>query len=461
MSIKNSLVRFTPRFLKPLWARLESSPLGYRLARGAFWSLSGVVIARGLALVSSIIFARILGRQDFGKFGMIQSTAGMFGNFSGLGLGLTGTKFVAELRQTDPLRAGRIISLAAAVAAITGLLSGVVLFVLAPWMAAKTLASPDLAGYLRIASLLLLYGALTGAQSGALSGFEAFKTIARVNLIAGVAAFPIMVLAVWRWGLAGAVWGLVISQVINWGLNAWALRSESARWKVPIVFKGCFQEIHILGTFSLPAYLSGLLLGPASWICATILVQQPNGYDEMGTFNAANQWRQIILFIPNTILGSALPVMTNLFGQNQFQSLKRVLKTNLLLNTSITAVLAALVALLSPWIMAVYGSRFVEGSFLLIIIAMVCVLDSGTTVLSYLLISSNRIFTHLGLFAFWALSLVSCSWLLVPRMAGKGLALSYLAAQIVYGFALLVFFQTKGFHPPAAMNSTTETKTHT
>ena len=46
-----------------------------------------------------------------------------------------------------------------------------------------------MAGLLRWGSLLLLLGGVDGAQTGALAGFEAFKTIARVNLIAGLAAF--------------------------------------------------------------------------------------------------------------------------------------------------------------------------------------------------------------------------------------------------------------------------------
>lgn len=49
-SLKTFLVASVPRQLKPLWARLEASPLGYRLARGAFWSFLGTVAARALAL---------------------------------------------------------------------------------------------------------------------------------------------------------------------------------------------------------------------------------------------------------------------------------------------------------------------------------------------------------------------------------------------------------------------------
>ena len=45
------------------------------------------------------------GQEGFGALGMIQSTAGMLGVLAGLGLGITATKYVSELRRLDPLRA--------------------------------------------------------------------------------------------------------------------------------------------------------------------------------------------------------------------------------------------------------------------------------------------------------------------------------------------------------------------
>src|SRR5580698_9969778 len=89
----------SPKVLHPLWLRFRASPLSVRLARGVFWSLVGAVLARGLGVASSIIVARVLGITAFGEFTIIQSTVGLFGTFAGLGLGITATKYVAELRE--------------------------------------------------------------------------------------------------------------------------------------------------------------------------------------------------------------------------------------------------------------------------------------------------------------------------------------------------------------------------
>ena len=101
----------------------ELVPIGSlraRFAMGAFWSVAGAVVSRGFLLVASIFCARFLGKEGFGALGMIQSTVGMFGVFAGLGLGMTATKYVSELRRRDPERAGRILALSDAVAFVSG-----------------------------------------------------------------------------------------------------------------------------------------------------------------------------------------------------------------------------------------------------------------------------------------------------------------------------------------------------
>src|ERR1039458_7078219 len=131
--------------------------MGGRFARGAVWSVIGAVFAQGANLAASVISARLLGREQFGEYGIIQSTVGMLGIFAGLGLGVTATKYVAQFRTLDPARAGRIIALGWVAAIFSGGLLALGLLAYAPMLAAKTLNAPELAGELRIASALLFF----------------------------------------------------------------------------------------------------------------------------------------------------------------------------------------------------------------------------------------------------------------------------------------------------------------
>ena len=102
-----------------------ASPIGGRLARGAFWSLIGTTLSKGCSTISWIVVGRMLGKEYFGELNMVQNTVGMFGAAAGLGMGMAAAKYVAEYRKTDPDRAGRFIGLASAATWITsGLLAG-------------------------------------------------------------------------------------------------------------------------------------------------------------------------------------------------------------------------------------------------------------------------------------------------------------------------------------------------
>ena len=422
--------------------RLAASPLGSRLARGMFWTLSGALIARGLGLVAAVFTARLLGREGFGELGAIQSTVAMFSSFAGFGLGLTATKHVAECRNEDPARAGRIITLSGLVAAISGAIMALGLLLFSVPLAKHSLAAPHLSMLLQISAGLIFLGALNGAQVGALSGLEAFRTIARVNLWNGLASFPILIAGVWWGGLVGAVWGLVASLGVNWLLNHLALRAEARRANVPLGFAelhdGAWRrESGILWRFSVPAMLCSFMVLPVHWLCTALLAHQPAGYAEMGVFNAANQWRTANLFVPQAMAGIVLPALAGLHGEPNRRRYLRIFWSNVALIGGVAAALALGVVLFSDVIIHSYGASFSEGRSTLILLALSAVVLSVNQVLGVDLISRGRMWQVLGCNIAWAGTLLSLAWWLVPLHGARGLSIALLAAYPVQSIFML------------------------
>ena len=175
--IKRTISRFKER--------LSGSPIMYRLARGAFWSLVGGVISRLFAVLSSIIIARLLGKENFGELGMVQSTIGMLGVLGGFGLGTTATKYIAQFQSTEVEKAGRIATLSITLSVIGGALVMMSCVLLSPVLAERVFNRLDLAPLLTAASLLLFVSILNEVQFAVLAGFEAFRKIARINILQG------------------------------------------------------------------------------------------------------------------------------------------------------------------------------------------------------------------------------------------------------------------------------------
>lgn len=445
-----TLSKYSPSGLLPHLVRLSESPLICRLARGAFWSLSGALISKALVLASNVLVARMLGTEGFGKFGIIQSTIGMFGIFAGFGLGLTATKYVAEFRLRDPAKAGRILALSNLVALSSGAAMALAMVVAAPWLAARTLAAPELTRLLQISAALLLLSALNGAQTGALAGFEAFKSIARVNFIAGTASFPIMVGGVYVAGLTGAAWALVASMGVNWLLSHIAIRAEARKARVPLIYRDCSREAGILVSFSLPAVLSGLMVGPIKWGCSALLVNQPGGYAEMGIYSAAFIFHPILLFLGNTV-GTPLLSMVSNVKSGTDDNLGRL---NMLLTWGLSLI-PSVVLLSFPEIAEVaFGDQFALDSFrhtfvLIVLFTCVVIYKQG---LARVLAAHNLLWWGLLSNIVWGGSAVAGAFFLV-RMGAVGLALAFAIAYMLNTIVFIPLYTGKGLVPRSTILS--------
>jgi O-antigen/teichoic acid export membrane protein len=363
---------------------------------------------------------------------MIQSTVGMLGIFAGLGLGVTATKYVAEFRNRDPERAGGIIALGSAVAILSGGLLALALLAYAPVLAAKTLNAPALADELRIGSAVLFFNALNGAQIGALAGFEAFRSIARINLARGLVAFPVTVAAVLLWRLPGAIWALAITAAVTCVMSQLSLRSHCVALGIHMRFLSGWAERRVLWTFSTPAFLSAALVGPAIWIANTMLVKQPGGYAEMGVFSAANQWRTAIAFVPGVLAQFALPLLSNLNGERHVSRYNKVFRWNLILTAAAATAVAVPVALGASQIMRLYGRGFQQGWLVLVLSAAIAAIACVNGVVGTAILSAGSVWAGLGFNMMWAAVLLAGCYRFIPTNLSVGLAGSMLAAYVAH-----------------------------
>ncbi len=355
-----------------VWARLRALPrqvltalprnsIRGRFARGAFWSLAGSVASQALNFSASVATARLLGKVFFGELGMVRATVAMLGVFAGIGLGMTAGKHVAEFRTKDPTRAGRMIGLAASMTWITSSLMALLVLLMAPMMAGWVMNAPTLVVELRWACLLLLFSAVNGAQIGALSGLEDFRTISIVNVVQGLANLVLTVAGVLLMGLKGAVIGLGAAMAVTCLVTNLFLRRRCKAQGIHISLLGLRTEFTTLWKFSIPVFLSGIWILPVEWAMAALIVRQVGGFAEFGLFNGAKQYYAIILYLPSIISNTTMPILANLWGEGRYAQYRRFLLSNCLLMTVLQLVVCVPLMVGSPWAMGVYGPAFVAG----------------------------------------------------------------------------------------------------
>jgi O-antigen/teichoic acid export membrane protein len=425
-------------------ARLSESPIAYRLARGAFWSLIGGVGSRALTLVSSIIVARLLGKEGYGEVGMVQSTIGLFGVFAGFGLGSTATKYIAEYRIKDPEKAGRILNLTLVISLISGGIMAIACLVISPWLAERTLNRSDLASVLAAGSLLLFISTLGGVQSAALSGFESFRAIARITIWQGAAAPLVAIPCVWFYGVQGAIASFTINAAIGLILCTIALKSECKNFHISQKFDTSFwSERFTIWKFALPSMFSGLMMLPTIWITNTILVNQPGGYSELGLFNAANQWRMVIIFLPGLLAAAILPVLSETHGREDKSDFRKTVVLNFRATWIVAFPLTVMIIAFSKPLGALFGKQFLGTSMIISILMVAVFLNLVNATIGAALIGAGRIWIGTAMNLCWAIVLILSSVVLVPLFGGFGLALSYLISYLFHTVWQMAYLEIK------------------
>jgi O-antigen/teichoic acid export membrane protein len=424
-----------PRTLVSALPKLKIGGIGRQLATVAGWSLAAALIARGANLIAMILCARILHSEEFGKIAILQSTVGMFGPLAALGLSMTATKFVAEYRDTDRLRAGRILTFSLVLAWTAGLIMTGVLILLAPQIAQWGFASPGLKKQLVEASGLLVLGVLESVQTGALTGFEAFSRIAKLSAWSGMLSIPAITILAYRYHDSGAIAGLTIALALTCVLNSVALRAECRRRGIPLIFRGCLSERRILVGFSLPSYLSGAIVAPVNWLANTLLVSHSGGFSQVGLYSAADRYRFLLIFVPLSISRIAVPTLSRFHAAGDDKGFHEASRWNV--GFGLVSILppALLCVLLAPRLMSLFGASFVQGWPVLAVLALSSIPTVLNTQLGAVLLSSGRAWTRTAVDGLLAAVFVGSAYALIPRWNSIGLATAFLVS---YSFAVAV-----------------------
>lgn len=423
-----------------LYSKIKTSNIAHRMATGAFWSLTGTSIAKFLVLAAGIICARILGKEEYGEFGMIRSTINMFVVFGMSGLGLTATKFISEYRKSETFRIPSIYILTNGFALITGIVITVSILGLAPIIATKNLNSPYLINDLRWGALILFFTVLNGVQSGTLSGMENFKAIAVNTLIGSITEAILMILGAYYFGVTGALIGYGFGYIVFAVCNQISIRETFKKFGIGISlaqFKR--QDLKLLYSFSIPAALSSLMVAPVYWYIRSLLVRT-NGYGELAIYEASDQWKVIILFVPMAISQIVLPILSSISSTDSNKFWK-VLRINIFVNASISFIMALFVCLFAKYIMSLYGSDF-EDTTTLIILAISTIFSSIANVIGISISSRNKMWIGFMFNVCWAIMVILfSSYFIKQNMGASGLAWAILYSYAIHSFLQFIYLK--------------------
>lgn len=419
-----------------------------RLFKGTVFNFIAVAFNQGSTLIVNIIVARILLKQTFGEYAMVQSTLLTVSALSQVATGYTAAKYISEYRSSDPERAGRIMGLCALVSALMAGLGTILLIALAPWLADKMLKAPHLAVALMAGSGFLLFSSINGYQTGALSGLEAYGSLAKAGLVSGIAAIAAISLGGWWGGLNGTLIGLSLSAFVRCLVHNRWLRMENRLQDItPLYRVSLSQEKTIILKFALPAAIAGYYAIPMIWLGNSILVRQRGGYEEMASYAVAMNIRNLLLFTPVVINSVASSILNHVKGSGEREQYGLLYLFNVTFVFFVTLGTALILWFFSNPILGVFGKNFTAGKSILFILLVSGVFEATTGSIYQRIQNSGRmwlsfIYINLPLGPLFVIIALGT----VPKLGAIGLGIAHvvMTALSLLGTCVLAWYIKKG-----------------
>lgn len=408
---------------------MASAELAARFRRGVTWNVAGTFAGQGAVFLTNIGLANLLGQATFGEYAFLYSTVVAMGTVAQLGTGLTVTKYVAEFRTQDPGRAGRVLALCRTVTLGTGFIAGLLLFVAAPWIAASVLKQPALTPEVQLVAGYTWFAVMTGVQNGAFSGLERYRSLARAIGLHAPLHVGVCLAGAWRWGLPGAVGGLLVSAALRWFILEVFLRREVRDAGLVLGYGMPRGEAAVIRRFALPAAISGLSTLPAQWAAGALLVSSTGGHLEMALFAAANNLRNMVLFLPGLINGVGVSLLNHARRDTRPEGYRRLFWGNLAATGGVTILGAVGMAALGMPLLGLYGPGFQAGYGVLLLLLLSAVLNGAGLGVYQIIQVRERMWLSLFLVALPRdLLLVGLGYALVDRHGADGLAAAFAAS---------------------------------
>lgn len=423
-----------------------SFDLSRRVARGAFSILGATLVSRALAMVQSIVVARLFDPYRVGLFAIVSYVLSLAGTLCDLGLPVAVTKLIAEDRATRP----------GVVLGVAGRLARVILSVSFGVGAALFLGAGGLSGFyhepslsllFRLGAVALLFSVAGAFRSAVLQGFQRIHLLAGLSAL-GTAAMLVSTLLLTPWlGLPGIIVAAIFTEAVVWLGSARPIRRMIAEIRarpageaaVPPAAKLLPRAFHVAA----PSFLNALTLFGTAWFVRSHLAWVL-GYEAVGLYQIGDATARVLMLVSGAIAVPLMPAIAELHatGRGFSGSLDTMLRCTLFVTLPGAIFLAlggrALVAL-------VFGQAYAGAGGITAWLALAALFQAAANVCWSAQVGTGRIWVGFAITAAGQTLLVAGALALTRWWGLGGLGVAVAVAQVLT-FGLAAWHMATRFH---------------
>ncbi|MFM7012904.1 MAG: oligosaccharide flippase family protein [Betaproteobacteria bacterium] len=400
------------------------------LVSGSAWSLfAGVAMQIGL-FISTLLVNRTLGTYAFGQFSLVTSTINFFVAVAGLGISTAVIRYSAELKDRDPNKLRRVISSLRTILLITGSAATAILIVISA-------VSPSLFGnreasfYIALASPAAFFFTMDIFYKSILIGFSDLRSFAISAAISSVVSVPILYFSAIFFGLSGIVISIPVTALIQLKFTKSFAQLSLDRFSIGDLRGFDESELSLIVSFLIPTFLAGIASSTAPWLVQMLLARTSNGVVQVGIFNTAFQWFNLIMFFPVIYARVISPILTEFVTSHQKGSTRKFFLSSIFVNAIFALPASIVIASLSANIMSFYSIFYAEAKDTLVIVAVAGLVAAVQGPVSNLLVAQSRMWLGAAMNFLWAAVYVIFA-ALFSNFGARGVAGALLIAYIIH-----------------------------
>lgn len=412
-----------------------------KVLKGSSVTLLSMIIIKAMALVNSIIAARLLSPEGYGSLSIVVNLQNLTIMAACLGIPLAMTKEVAHNFGKDRSIAETIGSTLLVVLLLSSTLTSILYLILSGTIAADLYGQDELAPVLRLSAIFVAVSAANLGLSALVQGSQRITDLAKINAVVAVLAQPLALIMIGFLDLPGAILAMLSATMVSAGLFYRVIRA-TLRLSLRKGLEGLKNRTRLkcMMGFALPAFVSGLTLVIAYWIGRTVLALQWD-LDSVGRFQIGDSLSQLLLVVGAAASVPLLPLMAELNSDRPHMVAAR---TGQLLR--ISAVLALPTAfLVLPFlgfaINTLYGSTYDDTQLVTSILFASAAFKVTGTAISNAIFGTGRAWDAMIIDLIWLFSFILILLATVKSGGAEGLALTYAISFLVQLMILLVYFR--------------------
>lgn len=239
-----------------------------------------------IGMVRTKFVAVLLGPTGVGLLGMYGQVTSVVGTLTGMGLGSSGVRQVAEAVGTqDDERIARTVITLRRAAWVTGGLGLLLMAAFCVPLSHVTFGSSDYAWAIAVLGVTLLTGAIAAGQGCIINGTRRIADLAKISIIGAASGTLMSIPCFWFWGEAGIVPSLLLSAFAALGTSWWFARRVPVK-AIDLPWRDSAGEARQLLTLGASLMAAGLVTVLSNYLIRVVMLRQFS-LDDVGIYQAA------------------------------------------------------------------------------------------------------------------------------------------------------------------------------